>query len=153
MGQINNPAELEHTSPGLIFIEADGFSMWPFLRPGEKLIIKRVTAKALKIGDIILYRLDNQLVCHRLVKIKEDAGYLLYTRGDNSSSKSEPVKEEMLVGKAIGVLKNGKVINLEGFFWQMLNRFVAMAAPLFIPVIRKINPYRRLCLKVLRLKK
>ncbi|MFH1504505.1 MAG: nucleotidyltransferase family protein [Candidatus Omnitrophota bacterium] len=52
----------------LSFFETSGFSMWPFIKQGQKLIIKKILPESLKIGDIILYQEDNQKVCHRLVK-------------------------------------------------------------------------------------
>ena len=63
----------------LSFFETTGFSMWPFLKAGEKLLIKKTPTENLKVGDIIIYRGDNQLVCHRLIKkIKQRERYLLY---------------------------------------------------------------------------
>ena len=65
---MKNKEELTNLS----FFETTGSSMWPFLRAGEKLIIKRTPTEDLKIGDIIIYRGKSQLVCHRLIKkIKE----------------------------------------------------------------------------------
>ena len=102
-------------SQELIFVETTGFSMWPFLKAGEKLIIKKTSIEDLKVGDIILYWSDNQLVCHRLVKrVRDVDGYLLYTRGDNSSSLPTLVTEQMFLGKAIGIIRNGKTISLIG---------------------------------------
>ncbi|MFH1191351.1 MAG: S24/S26 family peptidase, partial [Candidatus Omnitrophota bacterium] len=56
----------------LLFFETSGFSMWPFIRPGERLVIKKSPAQDLRAGDIILYRANNQLACHRLVKKNRD---------------------------------------------------------------------------------
>ena len=113
------------------FYETTGFSMWPFLRAGEKVIIKRTPAGNLRTGDIILYRANNQLVCHRLVKrVKQGERYRLFARADSSYSRPETVTEEMFLGQAISIIKNGKVINMRQRKWQLINRLIVLVAPL-----------------------
>lgn len=124
----------------LLFFETSGFSMWPFLRGGEKLIIKKIPADDLKIGDIILYRTNNQLVCHRLVKkIKDRYRYLFYVRGDNSNSPAELVRQEMFQGKVVGVVKNGKVISLTNWRTRIVSRLIIIIAPLINAAVRIIK--------------
>ncbi|MFC1623906.1 signal peptidase I [Candidatus Omnitrophota bacterium] len=121
------------TSPqDLIFIETAGFSMWPFIKQGEKLIVKKASIEDLRIGDVILYLADNQIVCHRLVKkIKHEKDCLLYARGDNSLSPGELVIEKSLIGKVAGVLKKGRVVNLTGRQYNFINRLIVWIGPLF----------------------
>lgn len=112
------------------FFETTGFSMWPFLRAGEKLIVKRTPPENLRAGDIIIYRANNQLVCHRLIRrVKEGERYLLYARADSSVSRPETVTEEMFLGQAISIIKNGKIINLKRMKWQLINRLIVLVAP------------------------
>ncbi len=116
----------------LSFFKTIGFSMWPFLKAGEKLLIKKTPTENLKVGDIIIYRTDSQLVCHRLIKkIKERERYLLYVRGDSSVSWPEPITEEMFLGKAMGIIKNGKIVTLNQMKGQLINRLIVLFAPLF----------------------
>lgn len=111
------------------FIETTGFSMWPFLRTKDKLIVKRVSLESLKIGDIILYVKDSQSVCHRLIKKFNRGGqYLLYARGDNSKS-IEFVHKDMFKGKVIGVLRRGRIRNLTKRYQQFINRIVILSNP------------------------
>ena len=113
------------------FYKTTGFSMWPFLKEGERLVAKEAPVEELKIGDIILYRKNNQLVCHRLIKnVKTEEGCLFYARGDNSNCPPELVAEEMFIGKAMGIIKNSKIISLDGMRQHLINRFIVMAAPL-----------------------
>lgn len=136
--------DLNTKSQDLIFIDTSGFSMWPFLKPGQKLVIKKVPIRDLRVGDIILYRANNQLVCHRLLKKTIDKKRnLFYVRGDNSLSLPELLQEEMFLGKVIGTLKNGKMINLAGRKQQFINRLIVEIAPLvttfkpFYVILRK----------------
>lgn len=118
------------------FFETAGFSMWPFIKQGERLIIKKIPVENLKIGDIILYQKDNQFVCHRLLRlVKHKNKYLLYTRGDNSNSSLEPINEQMFLGKAMGIIKNGKTISLIGRR-QFINQAIVIIAPLINMGIR-----------------
>lgn len=49
---------------------APGHSMHPTLKQGDTLIIDPVQPADLTIGDIVLYRRDDRLFAHRLVKIE-----------------------------------------------------------------------------------
>ncbi len=119
-------------SAGVFFLETSGFSMWPFLRQGEKLIIKKTSPCDLSVGDIILYRTEKQLVCHRLVKkVRAKNECKLYARGDNSLSAPEFVSEGALQGKVIGVVKrNGRVTDISTLMPRLLNRIIVAIAPL-----------------------
>jgi len=137
---------LNTESQDLIFIDVSGFSMWPFLKPGKKLVVKKVSVGDLKIGDIILYRANSQLVCHRLLKKSTDKNKnLLYTRGDNSGGLLQLVTEEMFLGKVIGALRNGKMINLAGQKQQFINRLIVEIAPL----VTRFKPYYVIFRKIL----
>lgn len=121
----------------LFFFETKGFSMWPFIRQGEKLIFKRAPLEDLKVGDIILYRANDNLVCHRLVKkVKDKQGYLIYSRGDNSRFLTELVREELFLGKGIAILRNNKMVSITGLRQQFFNRVIVMAAPFFSMLIK-----------------
>ncbi len=132
----------------LFLFETEGFSMWPFLRPGEKVVVKKVAAERLRTGDIILYQEDSQRVCHRLIKkTKGKDGYLLYARGDNQENISGLVTEEMFQGKVIGVFGNGKLVNLEAAHFKLINRFFVLAGPLFgkaSRIVKALIPKRRI---------
>ncbi|MBU4251571.1 MAG: S24/S26 family peptidase [Candidatus Omnitrophica bacterium] len=119
----------------LLFFETSGFSMWPFIRPKEKLLIKKIPVDDLRPGDIILYRANNQLACHRLVKKNRD---FLWTRGDNSISSPEMITKEMFIGKVVGIIKNNKMISLTGWRSRLINSFMVIIAPLIIRFLKPI---------------
>lgn len=127
----NKHNEKEQLRDDLFFFKTVGFSMWPYLKPDERLIFKKVPAETLKIGDLVLYKANNQTICHRLVK---KVGYrkrqLLYVRGDNSKSLPEGVTEQMFLGKAIEIIRNGKTVSLTTKRQRFINRFIVTIAPL-----------------------
>lgn len=78
-------------------------SMKPEFQRGDVVIISDIEQKMvgnLKIGDIIVYRLDNSRVIHRIAEIKEYNGELFFrTKGDNNSTVDKDyVSEEQVVG-------------------------------------------------------
>ncbi len=119
----------------LLFFETSGFSMWPFIRQGEKLVIKKVPVDDLRAGDIISYRANHQLVCHRLVKKNRD---FFYTRGDNSISSPEMITKEMFIGKVVGIIKNNRMISLTSWRNRLINSFIVIIAPLIIRFLKPI---------------
>lgn len=123
----------------LSFFEAAGFSMWPFIRAGEKLIVSRVPIEDLRPGDIVLYQGKDQLICHRLVS-KVEGGRMLRVRGDNTSALTELISIDAYRGKALGIIRKGGIIDLTGLGRRFVNRAMALYAPLFNKVFRAIRP-------------
>lgn len=114
----------------LFFYETTGYSMWPFIRAGEKLIVKKLPVENLRAGDVILYWSNNQLICHRLVKkVKNKQKYLLYARGDNSTSSPELIEEEAYLGKAAGIVKNNEIFSFTGWKAYFFNRVIILIGP------------------------
>jgi len=108
-----------------------GQSMWPFLKSGEKLIVKETRPNSLKLGDIILFRQAEKLVCHRLVKRSSVNGkVVLYARGEHNFFHNDPVEEEMLVGRVVGIFRNGKIKGLNGALRRLQNYLLIFLSPL-----------------------
>jgi len=122
---------------GLLFLETAGISMRPFLMGGEKLIVKRTPLFDLRLGDLILYRISDQLICHRLIKKTKVGGrWFLYIRPDASLTLCDLVSEEMFMGRVIGVIKNNKEIGFDGIRQRVINRIIVIAGPLAIFMVR-----------------
>ena len=78
-------------------------SMKPEFSRGDIVIVADIDKKIiekLKIGDIIIYRLENSTVIHRIADIKESNGELFFrTKGDNNATVDrEYVTEEQVLG-------------------------------------------------------
>lgn len=123
------------------FFQDSGWSMWPFLRGKEKLIVKKISTADLRLGDLMLYREDKNIICHRLVKKTRDKNkYIIYARGDASLGSPEPVKEDMLLGKVIGIVKNNKIIYHDGVRQRFINKIILLILPL-INFMGKIHAF------------
>lgn len=126
----------------LIYINTSGYSMWPFLKQGEKLMVKKIPVENLKRGDLVLYRAGDRLVCHRLMKKAENKEEVLfYVRGDNSLSPPECIAKDRYVGKAVAVVKNDKIFSLETKMRGHIGGIIVAVAPLVSAGNSMFRPY------------
>lgn len=123
----------------VIFFKISGVSMRPFFRTGDIFIVRKTPAKDLKIGDILSYKscLHEKGVSHRLVrKVWDGDRRLLYTRGDACFALDEPIDEAALSGRAIAVVRNGRVLSLVGRGRSLANRVIILISPWMMIAIR-----------------
>ncbi len=100
--------------------KVNGNSMHPFIQDEDLFIVKKVPFKKLKRGNILVFRGENDLfVVHRLIKKKKTG--LLVLRGDAYNLTKETITYDAIVGMAVGLMRNGKMIRysrqLELYFW------------------------------------
>jgi signal peptidase len=79
-------------------------SMSPALKTGDVVIVAKVQADGIKLGDIIKYRKDiDTTVLHRVISIDETAGARSFiTKGDaNAEPDTDPVIFENVIGKVV----------------------------------------------------
>ncbi len=79
-------------------------SMKPQISKGDAVIIQKITKdEEIKKGDIIAYKRDNEIIIHRLVKIKTKNNEKIYiTKGDaNNSEDNVEIKIKNIKGKVI----------------------------------------------------
>lgn len=146
---INNDEDNEN---GLFLLRTSGFSMWPFLKGGERVIIKKIPIEILSIGDIILYRRKDLIICHRLIKKnKNKQNWMLYARGDNSLG-FEFITEQMFLGRVIGILRNNRFINLNTTAQRFLSRFIVITSPWINISLLKAKFYYNLRFKLSKMK-
>lgn len=79
-----------------------GDDMTPSISPGEKLLLEKIPAQKIQIGDAIVFRRDI-LIAHRVVeKIRLGFRYYFFTMGDTCRFLDSPVSEENVIGKVVG---------------------------------------------------
>jgi signal peptidase I len=86
-------------------VKADGFSMYPSIKPGSVILIEPAPAGYFPSpGEIIAWKRKSGLVAHRLVRIaKEGTKVLYFTRGDSCAYEDRPVTHDQIAGKVIQV--------------------------------------------------
>jgi signal peptidase I len=88
-----------------IKLRADGFSMYPSIRPGSVICIEPVEKPAyLHRGEIIAWKRDSGFVAHRLVRKFDKEGQAHFvTRGDCNLHEDKPFTADIIAGKVIRV--------------------------------------------------
>ncbi len=93
-----------------VTITAGGKSMWPAIRPGDKVIIEPFSKNtSLTKNDVIALIRDGGLVVHRIVAVPGEIYSGCYrTRGDNSLSADPWSGEEEIAGVVREIIRDGK---------------------------------------------
>jgi len=127
-----------------VSFDAPGHSMFPTIMANETVMVEPIDPAAVKAGDIILYRSNNHLIAHRVVKIdkkndsaiaetqiKGDSPLLkrnalqaqrsssealrFVLQGDAASACDAPVEAGQILGKVISIERNGFSIDPYSF--------------------------------------
>ena len=103
----------------LVKLKAGGYSMFPFFKNGEIITVKKCRADELRIGNIVVFKVDNKWVTHRLLKIilQNNKTYFI-AKGDSCKKKDPMFTEENLIGKVVSHLHNDKHKNLESNYYK-----------------------------------
>lgn len=102
-----------------IRIHPQGYSMYPLFVPGrDEAVIGPVGGRALKRGDVVLYRREGSiLVLHRIWKQSPEGFYMA---GDNQREVEGPLKREQIKGILCQVIRRGKCFSVKHPVYRML---------------------------------
>lgn len=79
--------KLSHQSLPIQMMNVLTGSMTDTFKPGSLVVIYQVPTEKLKVGDVITYQNEGELVTHRIIKINQKAGQNVFiTQGDNNNS-------------------------------------------------------------------
>ncbi len=91
---------------GEFVCEASSNSMWPVIAKGDRLVVKRIPFKKLKVGDVIAFSLENlsEIIVHRVAGVDRKKEKRLLTKGD-ASLDQDPwgITEKNYLGKVVKV--------------------------------------------------
>ena len=99
----------------IIRVRAEGYSMYPTIKPGSVIYIKPLQEEVSSPGDIIAVKRESGFVVHRLLRyIEQEGRKYLVTRGDSIMVEDEPVEYENIAGRVIRVeTPEGKTVEAE----------------------------------------
>jgi signal peptidase I len=108
-------------------------SMFPWVRPGDQVFIRRYDISQITAGNVILYERANRLFVHRVVRRitrPSLAGNvsLLVVKGDAFDRPDAPVSASEFLGRAIRIHRGKRHIDLESFSQTVVGKFVAKAS-------------------------
>ena len=124
----------EALTPGKrLRVKSRGRSMYPFIQPGDTLLIDMVNADKLGRGDIAFYCLPSgTFVVHRLVK--RNGSGSLFTNGDSLRKSDDPITGEHVFGKVTGIKRGGKSLALTGILSKITGWLIALLAHYRLPL-------------------
>jgi len=99
--------DLKEKHRDIFLFSTAGGSMFPLIRWREYVIVKKVPAEDLQLGDVVVYRGEGaRPVCHRIVSLENRNGRRWFQmRGDQREEDDGPVPAEAIIGKVIAVRK------------------------------------------------
>lgn len=125
--------ELQHNK--VIQIFPQGYSMYPLIVPGrDQMVIEPSNLDKIKRGDIALYRgFDGRLTVHRLHHKDHLGGYFV---GDNMYDVEPVVNSDLIYGRVIEIIRNGKSIPVTNFLYKVITGVWLRMLPIRRPVVR-----------------
>jgi signal peptidase I len=126
--------------------KAEGYSMYPFIRPGSTVLLGPVNDSITLIpGEIVAWKRESGFVLHRLTSILKNGSEIHYiTRGDSCLQEDLPLSREQIAGKVL-MIEGAKGKTREGiqlirkphyfynrfnvwliFKWKRISRMVAI---------------------------
>jgi len=124
-----------------IRFRAPGRSMYPTIKEHETITVQSVAPSGIKMGDIILYRLEAVVIAHRVVRIErgEHGGSRFILRGDASVASDEAVEPAQVLGKVVSVERGGRSIDLYSRRAKMLRTAYVCASRLKRWMMRRVG--------------
>ena len=123
-------------------------SMAPLLQIGDKVLIRSIKPDEIKFGDIIVFKDDDRLVVHRVIRKYPPGGcegFTFLQKGDATTT-IKISSEEDVVGKVVSINKNGRVIDQNKGIWKFYNVFIT----LFSTLVYYLKPKNRTLKKISR---
>ena len=124
-----------------VFFRGSGRSMLPLFPSGTLFLLRRAEVGDLRPGDVILLKLGESVLLHRYLGRTRKEPPRLLTKGDWISEADKPSPPGALRGRAIGVVRRGRIRPLETCSVRLAGRMLARLSP---PFGRLLGVARRL---------
>jgi hypothetical protein len=100
--------------------------MAPLIRPGDQVLVSKVTAKQVKFGDIVVFRSNGELVVHRVLKKWQTADRIKFAEKGDSTHTYGLIHGDSIVGRVTMVKGRNKDLSLSPPFSQLTNRVLSL---------------------------
>ena len=113
-----------------VTITAGGYSMWPAIRPGDRVAIGPMKELVPVRGDIVALRRDGGYVVHRVKTVVfSDGQWFCTTQGDAVTEPDDPVRVADIAGIVKGIIRSGKELRpSRRHLPHLVNRIIASIA-------------------------
>ncbi len=111
----------------LIEFKCEGTSMNPVLKAGDEILVRRIPLSCLCFGDVITYEENGTFITHRFLYSRSKKNQtMMVTKADNRLKLDKPVTPLFLLGKVVGISRNGQRIEMETKWWYFSSRLIAL---------------------------
>jgi len=89
-----------------------GNSMYPIMREGDVGMVQQCDPEKLRVGDIVVFRLKDTYIAHRLLRIQKNGALTFFTaRGDKNLFNDPPFTAEAIAGQIVQITRGNKIID------------------------------------------
>jgi len=129
-----------------VMFRMQGNSMYPNLRDGDMGVVQKCRTKDLRIGDIVVFRHNQNFVAHRLIRILQKDGKTFYiAQGDKNRKPDSPFAEENISGKITSFKRGERLMTIGGNgLSNYMLRFRRILIPCFNLFLRIKSYHQRL---------
>ena len=112
ISSLNNNQNLEIFGQKYYIISTN--SMFPAINKYDVVVCKNVKQNELRVGDVITYQINDEVITHRISRIEEQDQIYYYTKGDNNADEDKrEITFNNIKGKEIYIIpKIGKLIKI-----------------------------------------
>ena len=128
--------------------QAQGWSMRPFIRDGDFIVVSPIKNSSIKTGDVVFYlTTENKVIVHRVIKKykkDKDNRITMLIKGDATFSSPEKVEMQNVLGKVVAVERKGRKKRLDTKLYQIKGLLFAGVSPFSqwtYPFFSKIKKY------------
>ena len=114
-------------------------SMRPLMDIDDRVLARPVEREEVKPRDIILFRNSDALVTHRVVKIVRHNGKAMILQRGDAGGTPGTITPEAIVGKVVGIEKNGRFLRLDHGRLKFLNALLGLKNCYLYPLDEKIR--------------
>jgi signal peptidase I len=114
-----------------IRFQAKGWSMRPFIRDGDFIVVNPVKGSAIRKGDVVFYsNAENKIIVHRIIrKYKKNHRITALIKADAPFGPPEKVDIHNVLGKVVAIERNGHEKRLDGKLYEIIGLFFALISP------------------------
>lgn len=99
-------------------------SMEPLIQAGDRVLVNKITSENISIGNVVVYKKEDRLIAHRIIKRSIGKNPSFIEKGDNSSL-ATTIYGSDIIGRISAIKKKNLYIDLDDVTGQLLNLLIA----------------------------
>lgn len=109
--------------------------MYPLMPSGAQILVKAIECSLIRVGDIVLYVDQNQLIAHRIFQINLIQNQCL--QGGDNALVTSVIPLENIIGVVEKIRVNGKEVDLKNRTGRLPTRFMLISCSGIIVLRRR----------------